>query len=82
MFGTAGFTSDCYRLLNKVEPVNVELLDLNDIKNWVSRIEVESDLRCLEYENIIKIVSKTFIEKIAANPDFLLKIEWRELEKT
>jgi len=82
MISTEGFTSDCYRLADMVEPAKIELLDLDDIKNWVSRIETEKDLSNLEYENIIKIVSRAFIEKIAVDPDFLLKIEWRELEKT
>src|SRR5689334_19367741 len=56
--GLGGFTSDCYQIVKDFEPACVELLDLNDIKNWVSRIEVETDLSKLEYENIIKIVSK------------------------
>lgn len=79
---TGGFTNDCYKIINNVEPVNVELFDLDAIKNWVSRIETESDLQLLDYEDIIKVVSRTFIERIAADPDFLRKIEWREFEKT
>lgn len=77
-----GYTSNCYDYINKIEPVSIDLLDLNDIKNWVSRIEIESELNNLDYENIIKILSKTFIEKIAENPQFLDNLEWREMEKT
>ncbi|MES2654259.1 MAG: restriction endonuclease [Bacteroidota bacterium] len=82
MFGTGGFTSECYQLVDEIEPAKIELLDLDDIKNWVSKIETESDLKNLDYEDIIKVVSNAFIEKIAADSDFLLKIEWRELEQT
>jgi len=82
MIGAGGYSSDCYKLINMMEPVSIDILDLNDIKNWVSRIEIESDLVNLNYEEIIKIVSKTFIEKIAENPLFLENIEWREMEKT
>lgn len=80
--GCHGFTAESYDLVNRIEPLGIELIGLSDLKNWVSRIEVESDLGKLEYENIIRILSKTFIERIAADPSFLQKIEWRELEKT
>jgi len=82
IFGNEGFTSESYSLIKQYEPINVELLNLDDIKNWVSRIEVETILEKLEYENIIRVVSKTFIERIAADPNFLLKLEWRDVEKT
>lgn len=82
MIGVGGFTTDCYKLINMVEPISIDLLDLNDIKNWVSRIETESDLENSGYAEIIKIVSKAFIEKIAENPQFLDNLEWREMEKT
>lgn len=82
IIGSGGFTPACYQLINEYDPARVELLDLTNIKNWVTRIEVESELAELGYEDIIKIVSKAYIEKIAANPDFLLNLEWRELEKT
>lgn len=82
IFGFGGFNADCYQIVNEYAPHKVELLNAYDIKNWISRIETETDLAYLDYENIIKLVSKTFIEKIAVDPNFLLKIEWRELEKT
>ena len=82
MIGVGGYTPDCYKLINMVEPVSIDLLDLNDIKNWVSRIETESDLEKSDYEEIIKIISKRFIQKIAKNPQFLANLEWREMEKT
>ena len=82
MIGVGGYAPGCYELINMVEPVSIDLLDLNDIKNWVTRIETESELENLGYEDIIKIVSKTFIEKIAKNPQFLDNLEWREMEKT
>lgn len=82
MIGLGGYTPECYKLINMVEPVSIDLLDLNDIKNWVSRIETESELENSDYEEIIKIVSKAFIEKIAENPQFLDKLEWRKMEET
>jgi len=81
LFGPKGFTSSCYHFVNIANPLKVELLTLDDLKSWTSKIEVESDLSSLEYEDIIKVVSKTFIEKIVTDPNFLLKVEWRELEK-
>ncbi|GGG62790.1 restriction endonuclease [Epilithonimonas arachidiradicis] len=81
MFAPVGFTASCYRFVNITDPVKVELLTLNDLKSWTSKIEIESDFSINDYENIIKIVSKTFIEKIIEDSDFLLKIEWRDLEK-
>lgn len=81
LFAPKGFSSACYRFVNIADPLKVELLTLDDLKSWTSKIEIESDLGSLEYEDIIKIVSKTFIEKIAEDSYFLLKLEWRELEK-
>lgn len=81
LFGPKGFTTECYHFVNVTNPLKIELLTLDDLKSWTSRIEVESDQACLEYEDIIKIVSKTFVEKIANDTNFLLKLEWRELEK-
>ncbi|WP_052248557.1 restriction endonuclease [Chryseobacterium taiwanense] len=82
LFAPHGFTSACYRFVNSTDPLKVELLTIDDLKSWTSKIEIESNLNTHEYEDIIKIVSKTFIEKIAEDSNFLLKIEWRELEKT
>lgn len=82
MVSTGGYSSECYKLIDMVEPASIDLLDLNDIRNWVSRIETESELKKSDYENIIKIVSKAFIERIAENPKFLDELEWREMEKT
>lgn len=81
MFAPKGFTASCYRFVNVTDPLKVELLTLNDLKSWTSKIEIESDISINDYENIIKIVNKTFIEKIAEDSNFLLKVEWRELEK-
>lgn len=82
LFAPKGFTLACYRFVNIADPLKVELLNLDDLKSWTSKIEIEADLGSLEYEDIIKIVSKTFIEKIAQDSNYLLKLEWRELEKT
>lgn len=81
MFAPKGFSSASYHFVNLANPLKVELLTLDDLKSWTSKIEIESDLGSHQYEDIIKIVSKTFIEKIAEDSNFLLKLEWRELEK-
>lgn len=81
MFAPLGYASSCYRFISITDPLKVELLTLDDLKNWTSKIEVGAQQNTKEYEDIIKILSKTFIEKIVENPDFLKKIEWRELEK-
>jgi restriction system protein len=78
----SSFGNDCYALIDKVNPVKLELLTLQDIKTWISRITEESDINKLDYENIIRVVSRTFIGQIARDPNFLMNIEWRELEKT
>ncbi|MEF9477313.1 restriction endonuclease [Chryseobacterium sp. 1B4] len=70
MFAPVAFTSSCYRFVNSTDPLKVELLTLDDLKTWTSKIEIESELNTYEYEDIIKIVSKTFIEKIAEDPNF------------
>jgi len=81
LFSSSGFTRSCYADAQRVDPVKIELLGIDDIKNWVSRIEVEADLNKLNFEGIIKIVSKTFIGQIAKNPGFLQNLEWRDMER-
>lgn len=81
MFAPTGFSNACYRFVNISDPLKVELLTLDDLKSWTSKIEIEGENGTQDYENIIKILSRTFIEKIAEDSNFLLKVEWRELEK-
>lgn len=64
MFGPAGFTSSCYRFVNIAHPLKVELLTLDDLKSWTSKIEIESDLGTLEYEDINKIASETVVTDV------------------
>jgi hypothetical protein len=80
LISNAEFSLSGIESANK-SPILLELLDINSLKTWISRIEVENNIGKVEVEEIIKIVSKRFIELIAKDPENLEKIEWRDLER-
>jgi restriction system protein len=81
LISLSGFSSmSAYQARNQ-QPVRIQLLDINGIKTWVSKIEVERDLNKLNIEQILKLSSQRFAEEIVKNPGELMTLEWRDLER-
>src|SRR5690606_13972349 len=68
--------------IKQLSPTHLELLDLNGLKNWVSKLEVEKELSLLSHEDLIKTLSKELIKRILNDPAYLDKIEWKDFERT
>lgn len=75
------FTIEAKKVAMMVEPIVIELIDIDRLKEWVSNIEIENDINKLEIEEILKVVSHRFAYLVAKDPDNLYKIEWRDLER-
>lgn len=81
LISLSGFSKMSSTTVRLQQPIKIQLLDIAGIKTWVSKLEVEDDFKKLSIENIIKYTSKVFAEKIVEDPDLLMKLEWRDLER-
>lgn len=76
------FTYAAREMVRREAPVRVELIDIDALKAWVARIEIDSTADTSEVEAILQQVSRTFACLIAKDPENLEKLEWRDLERT
>jgi HJR/Mrr/RecB family endonuclease len=75
------FTQAACELARREAPVRVELLDINALKAWASRIEENSEVNWSEVELILQDVSRAFAHLVAKDPVNLDRLEWRDLER-
>ena len=75
------FTQAACELARREAPVRVELLDINALKAWASRIEENSEVNWSEVELILQDVSRAFARLVAKDPVNLDRLEWRDLER-
>lgn len=74
------FTKNAIEFAQRSYPFKIELIDINGLRSWISRIERTNDYD-LDTVNIIrKNFSDQIINEIVKNPRYLDDIEWRELE--
>ncbi len=67
----------------KDNPTNIEIINLDDLDRW--SIDLQNQLSQKQQNEVffyVKELSKKLIELIAKNPDNLLHLEWRDLERT
>lgn len=62
-------------------PTTFEVLDLNGLRAWVGRLDVEKDIDKLEIKQIFKAINTRFAKMIADNPRNLEELEWRDVER-
>lgn len=77
----SNFTNGARSVAKYTEPVAIELMDLEAIKSWVAKIELETDINKLDVEHILKVISSRFAQIIVKQPSELYKLEWRDLER-
>jgi restriction system protein len=77
-----GFTSRAKEIVHRDLPVQIELIDIDALKAWVNRIEIDSSIDRLEVDQILRVVSRRFAQLIAEDARNLDKMEWRHLEMT
>ena len=76
-------TSEIIEKYLRLNPTKIEIVTLQNIEKWVT------DLKGMFQEDegnevfiLIRNLSKKLIELIAKNPDYLMSLEWRDLERT
>lgn len=82
IFSNSGFTSRAKEIIHRDMPVQIELIDIDGLKTWVDRIEIDSSIDRLEVDQILRVVSRRFAQLIAEDARNLDKLEWRQLEMT
>ena len=71
-----------YIALRKNHPTEIEIITLYDLDNWVSNLKNEfSQEEINEVQILIRELSRKLISLIAENPDYLMDLEWRDLER-
>lgn len=73
-------SKDAQATIQQIKP-SIEIMDLERLKEWIGKIETESDINKLEIQDILKAVSKRFAAMVAEDPTNLYKLEWRDLER-
>ena len=88
LIGRFGFTPSAIELAHRVDPVSIELLDLNGIERWIARIEAGEPPHAHpnrhsahQIQLLIMSVSHEFAKLVAREPSTLDHLEWRDLER-
>ncbi len=81
LIGRFGFTIEAREAAERTDPVRIDLLDLTGIERWVDRVEAGQPDYANQVQILIKGVSHEFAKIVAANPEALDHLEWRDLER-
>jgi HJR/Mrr/RecB family endonuclease len=77
----ARFTYAAREALRRSTPVGIELVDLDSLRSWVSRLEQVPSLDVSQINLIRRAFSRELVALIIKNPRYLDEIEWREMER-
>ena len=81
MISNTRFSSAAREFVSKTLPVQFELIDIDTLKAWGSRLgREETDLQ-QEAIRLITDLSRSLVLLVAKDPKVLDVVEWRELEK-
>lgn len=81
LIGRFGFTSEAREEARRLEPISIELLDLGGIEAWIRRLEIGQPSNATRIQLLIRSISHEFATLVAANPESLDHLEWRDLER-
>jgi restriction system protein len=81
LIGRFGFTDAAFEAAQSREPVAVELVDLRDLGQWITRVEEEKPDSAQLFQLLIHSMSHKFATAVAADPTMLDHLEWRDLER-
>lgn len=76
------FTQSARVAARRDMPIEIELVDLDSLRAWIDRLEVDQNGLGAEVRMILRAMSKKFALLIAQNPRALDEIEWRDIERT
>jgi hypothetical protein len=81
LIGRFGFTKPAMEAARSLEPVAIELLDLEGIGAWIDRLEIGKPDYAERIQVLIKSISHEFAKLVSQTPDALDHLEWRDLER-
>ena len=81
LISKSGFNKAALRAARVIEPIAIELLDLDAVERWIDRIGSISDDVQVKVELLIRTVSHEFAVLVATDPLALEHLEWRDLER-
>jgi len=76
-----GFTQLALEVAQAYHPFELQLLDFNGLRGWVSRVEKADNGRYSRIIALITELSREAARIIAADPQQLEYLEWRDLER-
>ena len=76
----SGFSRGARTTVSRNLPLEIDLVDLDYLKAWWSRIKIDADIDSQEIEIILKTMSWRFAQLVAEDPENLKKLEWRQIE--
>jgi HJR/Mrr/RecB family endonuclease len=82
LLSRSGFSRNAHQLLQRALPTVVELIDLDFLRGWIQRLSGEE--RDSEQSAAVKAItelSRTLARIVAARPNELDQLEWRDLER-
>ena len=81
LVSNARFTQNTRDQIAHDLPLEIELIDLDSLRAWVARFEINQDDIGTEVRIFMRDVSRQLAEMISKNPAVLNEIEWRDLER-
>jgi restriction system protein len=81
LIGRFGFTPEARRIANDFAPVAVQLFDLEALSAWIARSEEGASPKSGRVQFLIRAISHAFAQAVAARPEELDEMEWRDLER-
>ncbi|MCC6558688.1 MAG: restriction endonuclease [Polyangiaceae bacterium] len=81
LISTTGFTKQAKIEVARDLPVVAELIDLDELKEWIRRATAPQPDDLPRIEDLIRAMSRRFAEIIARDPDQIAQLEWRDVER-
>lgn len=76
------FTKAARDAVRRDMPIEIELVDLDSLRAWADRLDVDQNGLGAEVRVMLRAVSRKFALLIAHNPRALDELEWRDIERT
>lgn len=81
LLSRSGFSQQAWDIAKRDLPTAIELVDLNALRAWIARIERSAKNNYSKVVQAITDLSKLLAKVIANDPQELINMEWRDMER-
>lgn len=81
LLSKSGFSQQAWDIAKRDLPTAIELIDLNALRAWIARIERSAKNNYSKVVQAITDLSKFLAKVIANDPQELINMEWRDMER-